>query len=80
MYDNRRRTDPIEEVCRRTPAHPPNPPAKQRPFIRLVDSILEAKDADPLADTDEMEAEIDRLVYGLYGLTEEEIVAVESGR
>ena len=55
-------------------------PAKQRPFIRLVDSILEAKDADPLADADEMEVEIDRLVYGLYGLTDEEIAAVESGR
>ena len=51
--------------------------AKQRPFIRLVDRILEAKDADPKADTDEMEAEIDRLVYGLYGLTEGEINAVK---
>ena len=59
---------------------PQIPAAKQRPFIRLVDSILEAKDADPLADTGEMEAEIDRLVYGLYGLTAGEVVAVEGGR
>ena len=54
--------------------------AKQRPFVRLVDRILEAKDADPAADTEEMEAEIDRLVYGLYGLTEEETVSIRMGR
>ena len=52
-------------------------PAKQRPFICLVDHILEAKAADPDADTLALEAEIDRLVHGLYGLTEEEIAAVE---
>lgn len=34
----------------------------------------------PEADTTEQEAEIDRLVYGLYGLTEEEVAAVEGGR
>ena len=56
---------------------PQIPDAKQRPFIRLVDRILEAKDADPLADITELEAEIDRLVYGLYGLTEGEINAVK---
>ncbi len=51
--------------------------AKQRPFVRLVDRILEAKAADPDADTTADEAEIDRLVYELYGLTEEEDTAVE---
>ena len=51
--------------------------AKQRPFVRLVDRILEAKAADPHADTSELEREIDRLVYDLYGLTEEEDTAVE---
>ena len=51
--------------------------AMQRPFNRLVDSILSAKSADPTADTSEQEAEIDRLVYELYGLTVEETVAVE---
>ena len=50
---------------------------KQRPFITLVDHILSAKTADPKADTTEQEAEIDRLVYGLYGLTPKEIAAVE---
>lgn len=50
---------------------------KQCPFIQLVDSILVAKDADPDADITEQECEIDCLVYALYGLTEEEIAAVE---
>ena len=53
------------------------PAAEQRPFIRLVDHILSAKTADPKADTAEQEAEIDRLVYGLYGLTPKEVAAVE---
>ena len=51
--------------------------SEQCPFIRLVDHILEAKDDDPNADTSELEAEIDQLVYRLYGLTDEEIAAVE---
>ena len=51
--------------------------AQQRPFIRLVDRILHAKTADPTADTSAEEAEIDRLVYALYGLTPAEVAAVE---
>ena len=51
--------------------------AEQRPFIRLVDEILEAKSADPNADTSYLEWDIDRLVYDLYGLTEEEDTAIE---
>ena len=50
--------------------------AKQHPFIRLVDCILAGKASD--ADTGEHEAEIDRLVYGLYDLTDDEIAAVPS--
>ena len=34
--------------------------AQQRPLVRLVDRILEAKAANPAADTAELEAEIDR--------------------
>ena len=51
--------------------------AEQRPFISLVDRILEAKDENPDADTGDLEAKIDRLVYQLYGLTDKEIAAVE---
>ncbi len=43
----------------------------------LVDQILSAKEGDPEADTSELEAEIDQLVYELYGLSEEEIKIVE---
>ena len=57
---------------------PKIPTAKQRPFIRLVERILQIKASDPSADTTKPEAEIDRLVYELYGLTEEEITAVEN--
>ena len=56
---------------------PQIPAAEQRPFIRLVDSILAAKEDDSAADTGEQEAEINRLVYELYGLTEEEIEETE---
>ena len=53
--------------------------AKQRPLVRLVERILEAKAADLDADTSELEAQIDRLVYDLYGLTEGEREAVGGG-
>ena len=50
---------------------------EQQPFIKLLDRILQAKAANPSADTSALEAEIDRLVYQLYGLTTEEIAVVE---
>ena len=44
---------------------------------KLADrAILKAKAAKPSADTSADEAEIDRLVYTLYGLTDEEIAVV----
>ena len=43
----------------------------------LVAEILTRKGQEPQADTRAQEAEIDRLVYALYGLTEEEIAVVE---
>ena len=46
-------------------------------LVHLVDSILDAKDADPDADTSHWEREMDTLVYQLYGLTDAEIAAVE---
>ena len=42
-----------------------------------VDHILEAKQANPDADTSALENEIDKLVYELYNLTEDEIAIVE---
>lgn len=46
-------------------------------LIQIVDQILTAKKFDPKADTSALEAEIDQLVYQLYGLTEAEIKIVE---
>jgi len=43
-----------------------------------VSRIIEMKDTDRSADTTALEAEIDGLVYELYGLTEEEIRVVEN--
>ncbi len=54
--------------------------ADRQQLDKLVTQILNAKDTDPAADTKDSEAEIDRLVYGLYGLTREEIDVVEGRR
>ena len=50
----------------------------QRPFETVVDKILEAKKKGE--NTSSYEAEIDKLVYTLYGLTDEEIAVVEGKR
>jgi adenine-specific DNA-methyltransferase len=49
----------------------------QEDIIDLVTQILELKKANPTADTQALEQEIDKLVYELYGLTTEEIRLVE---
>ena len=53
------------------------PAAEQQSFIALVDRILDVKKADPNADTSSLEDKIDKLVYELYNLTEDEIAIVE---
>lgn len=50
-------------------------PGAQKPVVEIVDRILAAKCAD--ADVSTLEAELDRLVYGLYGLTDEQVRQVE---
>lgn len=51
---------------------------KESPLIEsLVKRCLAEKSQKPAADTTALEAEIDQLVYTLYGLTEEEIKIVE---
>ena len=44
---------------------------------KIVNQILTSKKTAPQADTTALEAEIDQLVYELYGLTDEEIAIVE---
>ncbi len=53
--------------------------AQHDAIVELVTRILAAKVVDPAADTSALEREIDRMVYELYGLTEEEI-AIAEGR
>ncbi len=50
---------------------------QQISIIELVDQILNAKRTDPDADTADLEKEIDKLVYVLYDLTDDEIEIVE---
>jgi hypothetical protein len=52
-------------------------PSDPTPIETLVRRILAAKAADPAADVSALEAEIDRLAYQLYGLTEDEIAIIE---
>ncbi|GAA4417441.1 Eco57I restriction-modification methylase domain-containing protein [Nibrella viscosa] len=52
-------------------------PDAKKPFIEKAEAILSAKQQDPLADTSALEADLDRMVYELYGLTAEEIAIVE---
>ncbi|MGW8123619.1 DUF7149 domain-containing protein [Roseivirga echinicomitans] len=46
-------------------------------IVDLVEEILSLKKSNPNTDTSRLEAEIDQMVYQLYGLTEEEIAIVE---
>ena len=46
-------------------------------FEKIVIQILALKKENPEADTTALEAEIDQMVYALYGLTEEEVKVVE---
>jgi adenine-specific DNA-methyltransferase len=50
---------------------------QENAIIDLVNQILALKQSDPTADTSDLENQIDKLVYDLYGLSEEEIKIVE---
>ncbi|GAA8193617.1 class I SAM-dependent DNA methyltransferase [Helicobacter pylori] len=58
-------------------------PQNQKLACKITDcakAILEAKEKDPKANTQELEKEIDALVYQLYNLTDEEIKIIEEGQ
>ncbi len=58
-------------------------PQNQKLAHKITDcakAILEAKEKDPKANTQELEKEIDALVYQLYNLTDEEIKTIEEGQ
>lgn len=47
---------------------PDVPPEQQAPVVALVDQILTQKKADPKADIDGLEKQVDDMVCGLYGI------------
>ncbi|GAA7043511.1 class I SAM-dependent DNA methyltransferase [Helicobacter pylori] len=51
-----------------------------RKITDCAKAILEAKEKDPKANTQELEKEIDALVYSLYNLIDEEIKIIEEGQ
>jgi adenine-specific DNA-methyltransferase len=53
---------------------------EQEPFIELVNKIYLNIEVSKNTDTSILEAEIDKMVYELYGLTEEEIRIVENDK
>ncbi len=48
---------------------------EQQPFIILADQIITLKKQNQ--DTSELEAQVDKMVYELYGLSEDEVALVE---
>ena len=50
---------------------------KQQPFIKIVDKIIQAKKNNIHANTIQLEEQIDKLVYKLYNLSEDEIAIIE---
>lgn len=51
-----------------------------RKITDCAERILKSKEEDPKANTQELEKEIDALVYQLYNLTDEEIKIIENGQ
>ncbi|GAA9848233.1 type II restriction endonuclease Eco57I subunit R [Helicobacter pylori] len=51
-----------------------------RKITDCAERILKSKENDPKANTQELEQEIDALVYQLYNLTDEEIKIIEEGQ
>lgn len=75
-----KKTDVFPEIQTYLYEQLPIPPASKETQLRiesLVDRILASKHANQSADTSALEAEIDKLVYSLYGLTDEEIAEIE---
>jgi hypothetical protein len=65
FYPNDWKKIPIKQIT----------PEEQKPFIKLVDEILEKKKLGQ--ETEDLENKIDEMVYRLYDLTDEEISIVE---
>nr|WP_231624418.1 class I SAM-dependent DNA methyltransferase [Helicobacter pylori] len=72
----------IKQFIERLPI-PKITPKNQELAQKITDCaerILKSKEKDPKANTQELEKEIDALVYQLYNLTDEEIKTIEDGQ
>jgi hypothetical protein len=78
-YNNHKSTKTVfSEIQARSVRELPIKKAKnQNIIIYLVDDILNAKSANPFADTSSIEKQIDEMVYRLYNLTYEEVKVVD---
>lgn len=62
--------------CKKLPVRVPDS-STEASIVERIDQILTLKNEGLTCDTSALEAEVDHLVYGLYGLTEEEVMVVE---
>lgn len=51
---------------------------EQQKIIVVVDEILSIKKSNPLSNVESLEKHLNDMVYRLYGLTDDEIMEVES--
>ena len=51
---------------------------EQKKIIAVVDEILTIKKSNPLSNVESLEKHLNDMVYKLYGLTDDEIMEVES--
>ncbi len=82
LYNRGKRKGENLELCQKPLSEIPikkATPSQQQQIVDLVNKILATKKTDFNADTSALEREIDGLVYGLYGLTEEEVKVIEKG-
>ena len=80
LYNRGKRKGENLELCQKPLSEIPikkATPSQQQQIVDLVNKILATKKTDPNANTSALEREIDGIVYGLYGLTEEEIAVIE---
>ncbi len=64
----------LRKICLEQLPIPPTSDTQKAPIVELVRQIPATPDSP---EVPRLEAEIDRLVYDLYGLTEEDISLVE---
>ncbi len=55
-----------------------NESVNQKPYIQIVDSMLQSKAHNPLVDITSYENQLDKMIFNLYGLSDDEISIIES--